>query len=442
MGTAMFIITISIALSYGWGMRGSLIGADKGAVLPGALLGMFLALMSGEEVLRENFVFLAAAGAVGMAYGGTETYGQTLGFIVHRGEPDYAPLKGYAGVFIKGALWQGICGAVLGVMLSAAGGVYYKPVELVIMLAAVPFLQALGVQIFNMPYDKEKGEFPKIYFSLDRREEWGGNVIALAAFLFFILAHKDYYAFFFSLVGIIGGGAGFSIGMAIYDLMNHPLKNGKYLFGSFNDKLSGWKTMELTFGAVAGLAFAVYFAATKNTMLRERLDMIASNGGVWNPLGKGADALARAWVILMAVLLVLYLFEDKIGEHRLDLYSRPLLYILPMAGILLGGRLTAELTAFSFLVFLAAEKTVIDRGDKFSKKQRIALGVVYALFTLASIACQVFGALPPIAYVFVYTLYYIVSNSITSKHYGPTHIVVDSYFILQTIWLTAMVLIY
>ncbi len=438
----IFILTVTVALSYGWGMRGSLIGADKGAILPGALLGMFIALMSGEEVLRQNYVFLAAAGAVGMAYGGTETYGQTIGFIVHRGKPDYAPLKGYAGVFIKGALWQGICGAIIGIMISAAGGKIYSPAEIAIILAAVPFLQAIGVQIFNKPYNKEKKLFPKINFSIDRREEWGGNVVALAALMIFTLVNRDFYSFFFAVTGIIGGGAGFSIGMAIYDFMNHPMKNGKYFFGSFNDKLSGWKTMELTFGAIAGLFFAVYFLATKESMLRPRLMMIEANGGVWNPLGRYAGILPWVWVALLAVSLVLYLFEEKIGEHTLDLLTRPVFYIVPMILVLLGSPLAAKLTAFSLIVFVAAEKTIIDRGDKFSTPLRAILGVIYFGFAVLSVVFQAAGDFSKIGYLLMYTVFYIVSNSITSKHYGPSHIVVNSYFLLQTAWLICALLLF
>ena len=67
MSTVIYVLIISVALSYGWGMRGALIGGEKGALLPGALLGMFLALFSGIETLSSNFYIFAAAGAPGAA---------------------------------------------------------------------------------------------------------------------------------------------------------------------------------------------------------------------------------------------------------------------------------------------------------------------------------------------------------------------------------------
>lgn len=440
MKTLFIILTVSIALSYGWGMRGSLIGSERGAALPGALLGMFLALFSGSELIAEKFYFFAAAGALSMTFGGTQTYGQTLGFIVHRGQPDYDPKKGYIGVALKGGLWHGISGAVLGMMFSAAGGQYYKPIPLAIFILLIPVMQAVGEKIFNSPYAPKEGKFPKLYFSIDRREEWGGNAITLLGLLIFTLVNKDYYAFFFSLVGLAGGAAGFSIGMVIYDFMHHPMKNGKYFFGSFNDKLSGWKTMELTFGAVGGIFFAVYFVATKDTMLKERIDLIEANGGIWNPLGDWSTILP--WISAALVIFVkpVELLGKKISEHTIDFIQRPFVFVVPMLLALLGSDLGAQLGAFSLIVYYAAEKTIFDRIDKFSKKSKPIVIVCFTLITIASVICQAFFELPLIVYILMYTVYYIIANNITTKHYGATHITVTSYFLLQTIYLVAVIL--
>ena len=440
MKTLFVILTVSIALSYGWGMRGSLIGSERGAVLPGALLGMFLALFSGSELIAEKFYYFAAAGAVGMAYGGTQTYGQTLGLIIHRGEPDYAPARGYAGVALKGGLWHGICGAVLGIMFSAAGGQYYSPLAIAVFFAMIPVMQGIGALIFNRPYKPDEGKLPKIYFSLDRREEWGGNAVTLLGLIVFTLVHKDFYSFFFAVTGILGGAAGFSLGMVFYDFMHHPMKNGRYIFGSFNDKLSGWKTMELTFGAVAGVFFAVYFVATKDTMLKERIGLIEANGGIWNPLGNLSNVLPWISAVLIVLVKPIELIEKKLTSHVIDLIQRPFIFVIPMILVLLGSFLSAQLTAFSLIVYFAAEKTVLDRIGKFSKTGRIIVTVIFVLLTLASVICQAYFEIPKIVYILMYTVFYIAANSITSKRYGPTHIIVTSYFLLQTVFLTAFIL--
>ena len=442
MKTLFIILTVSIALSYGWGMRGSLIGSERGAVLPGAILGMFLALFSGSELIADKFYFFAAAGAASMAYGGTQTYGQTLGFIVHRGEKDYNPALGYAGVSLKGGLWHGISGAVIGIMFSAAGGKYYSPVSIAVFFALIPLMQDIGERIFNSPYKPKEGKFPKIYFSIDRREEWGGNAVTLLGLLIFTLVHKDYYSFFFALTGIVGGAAGFAFGMVLYDFVHHPMKNGKYFFGKFNDSVSGWKIMEFTFGAVAGLFFAIYFVATKDTMLKERIDLIEANGGIWNPLGKYAEILPWIAAVLILLAKIPELFQKKITIHTIDLIQRPFIFVIPMILALLGSSLGAQLGAFSLIVFYAAEKTIFDRIDKFSGKSKVAVIVIFTLITVASVICQAFFELPKIAYILMYTVLYIVANGITTKHYGKTHITVNAYFLFQTIYLTIFILLY
>ncbi len=442
METFFIVLTVSIALSYGWGMRGSLIGSERGAVLPGAILGMFLALFSGSEIVAENFWFFAAAGGMSMAYGGTQTYGQTIGLIIHRGKPDYNPRLGYAGVALKGGLWHGISGAVLGIMFSAAGGKYYNPVSIIIFFALIPVMQEAGEFIFNRPFKPEENKLPKIYFSLDRLEEWGGNALTLLGLLIFTLAHKDYYSFFFALVGILGGSAGFSFGMVLYDFMHHPMKNGKYFFGKYKDSVSGWKTMELTFGAVTGIFFAVYFVLTKDTLLKERLQMIEANGGIWNPLGGLADILPWVCAVLVIAVKPVELLGKKITSHIVDIIQRPFVFVFPLILALLGSSLGAKLAAFSLIVYFAAEKTVFDRIGKFKKPVKEIVIIAFTLITMASVICQAFFDLPKIAYILMYTVFYIVANGITTKHYGPTHITVTSYFLLQTIYLTAVILLY
>lgn len=440
---AFFIIlTVSIALSYGWGMRGSLIGCERGAVLPGALLGTFLALFSGSEIIAENFWIFAAVGGVSMAYGGAHTYGQTIGFIINRGKEDYDPKCGYTGVAVKGGLWHGISGAVIGIMFSCAGGKYYSPLSIIIFFALFPVMQYIGELIFNRPYKPEEKKFPKFYFSADRREEWGGNAIALLGLLIFTAVNKDFYSFFFAVTGLIGGAAGFTIGMVIYDFIDHPMKNGKYFFGKYTDCVSGWKTMELSFGAITGIFFAVYFVATKDTMLKERIEMIEANGGIWNPLGNHSTLLAVICAALVIAVKLLEIPSIKISSHTVDLIQRPFIFGFPMILALLGNSFSAKLTAFSLIVYFACEKTIFDRINKFkSKRAKITVITIFTLIAVLSLISQILFELPLIIYILMYTLFYIVTNSITSKHYGKTHITVNAYFLIQTAYLTAVSLL-
>ena len=84
----LFLALAMIGVSYGWGMRGTIIGGEKGAMLPGAIMGMVIALFSTSEVLRENFFVLSAVGAMGMYLGGCMTYGETLGLSMNTNPPE------------------------------------------------------------------------------------------------------------------------------------------------------------------------------------------------------------------------------------------------------------------------------------------------------------------------------------------------------------------
>ena len=119
------ILLTTFASCYAWGMRGTVIGGEKGAMLPGAFIGLILAWFSGGAI-RESFFIPAAAGLMGMTFGGIETYGETIGLVLHRDSPDYRPVKGYSGLALKGALWFSICGGFIGMSMASMSYSFYK----------------------------------------------------------------------------------------------------------------------------------------------------------------------------------------------------------------------------------------------------------------------------------------------------------------------------
>ena len=56
----MFITFSVIAVSWGWGMRGTAIGGEKGAMLPGALLGLSFAVFEGIEKTTDFYFIFSA----------------------------------------------------------------------------------------------------------------------------------------------------------------------------------------------------------------------------------------------------------------------------------------------------------------------------------------------------------------------------------------------
>lgn len=442
MSSIFIILVVSIAVSYGWGMRGTLLGGLRGAVLPGALLGMFLAVFSGNEIIAKNFYIFAAAGASAMAFGGSETYGQTLGFITHRNGEEFNPKKGYIAVFLKGALWQGIAGAVLGMAFSAVSGKYYNGIDIIIIFALIPFVSVLGEKIFNSPYNKAEKKFPRIYFSIDRREEWGGNVLVLLMLLVFTLIRKDWYAFLFGIVGILGGGLGFSLGMKLFDIIANPSKNGKIFAGKNNKYFSGWKAMEFSFGAIAGLLFAVYFVATKDTMLADRIENVKDGMPViTSPLTPYAEILSYISLALVPLIKIVALFEDKIGEHLADLIERPVLYVFPMILAVSGCELSAKLNAFALIVFFASEKVVFERNRKAKASTKIILGIIFGLCSAISVLLCIFTDIPFIAYILMYTVFYLIADNIPFKAIKESGVSVVSNMVAQIIFLIIVSLV-
>ena len=63
-------------MSLGWGLRGSIGGGPLGAMIPGAMIGLALCLLLGRE---QDAGRIAAFAAIGVGFGGQETYGQTVG---------------------------------------------------------------------------------------------------------------------------------------------------------------------------------------------------------------------------------------------------------------------------------------------------------------------------------------------------------------------------
>lgn len=437
MNSIFIVLVISLAVSYGWGMRGMLIGGEKGAALPGALLGMFLALFSGNEYIAERFYYFAAAGAIGMAYGGFEPYAQTMSFILHRDNETFNRKKGYFGLILKGFLWFGICGEIVGMSFSALTGRYYTVTQIILLFLLIPIIQDIGVHIFNKPYNPDKKIFPKLYLSLSSREEWGGNLLMLIALLALSIINKDYYAVGFSVTGMIFGAVGWCIGIFLYDIQIHPMKNGKYIFGKFQEYIDGWKIMEYTLGAVGGLGFGIFFEITKDTLLKERLDIISLNG-FWNPFPEHQSAVA--WIIFAVSLLTLfqYIGKGKKYPRAFEIFERVILFAIPGIPIFLGNGVMAKVMAFSSLVFLAGEQVVFDRAehDKYKARYAVLHGIILAI----SVVCQIVFELPVAAYVIMYWIYYMFADNCTRRKFQGSIFTVNGYFILQGLCLTFIAL--
>jgi hypothetical protein len=114
-------VLAAVTLSIGWGVRGNW-GHEFGAMLPGALCGIVVCLMSGREDWRRRVLYFAMFGAIGWAFGGSMSYMQILTYTGAGNTPGspLAPLAhdiivqnriyGYIGTFMLGFLWAGMGG--------------------------------------------------------------------------------------------------------------------------------------------------------------------------------------------------------------------------------------------------------------------------------------------------------------------------------------------
>ncbi len=368
------VLFAGFAVSYGWGIRGFVIGGEKGALLPGALMGIAVAFFSMGEAGKDFWMFFAAAGALTMFYGGTETYAQTMSFLLSRDKegPYYNQLKkGVIGIFLKGGLWFSIPGFVLAFLPTALTGAY-KIWEVALLFASFPVVSFIGTKIFNVPYDKAKGIHPKLYFSLDRREEWGSNVMIILVLTVFSLVKGDFYALGAGITGFIVGGFGFLLGLVLYDIER---RHGDKIFGKrLHGKgyIDGWKIMEHAFGAFAGGGLMLYFTLTSSHFTR----ILRGVSLVNLPLVNDKYICASVCLGLMCLTALQYplsAFAEKKGKSIdvsvFEQIERPLWSAVPLIFIFLGSPSAAAFGTFGTLAFALCEKCSVEWYERSEYKK-------------------------------------------------------------------------
>lgn len=103
-----YILLAALSLSIGWGIRGDF-GHEYGAMIPGCLTAIAIALMSGRQDWRERVAYFAAFGALGWGFGGSVSYMQVIAY-THSGDMP-TQVYGFFGLFLIGFLWAGMGGA-------------------------------------------------------------------------------------------------------------------------------------------------------------------------------------------------------------------------------------------------------------------------------------------------------------------------------------------
>jgi len=395
----LFIAASGIAVSYGWGMRGTTLGAEKGAMLPGALMGMMIAVFSGSDFLRENFFLLSAAGAMGIYFGGTMSYMQSIGMAGDRNPPEDFR-RGMTGIFVKGCIWYGIFGAFIGMFLSFLSGQFYNEFWRVLLLFGVlPLFALCGSRLFDRPFDAEKGVHPKIYFSRNRPESMGVLFGILVWLVIFQAIHRDTVALAMTLGCLLTGGASWVLGQLLHLKGKWPNKKGKRLFNAFYKKgiQATLKIVECSFGMFAGIGISLTFILIVNfsgkyqtydfslpslTGLDSRIlpaifvalmlvDMTQNFIQRRKTKEEYEYMLARGWISGDELALAL----QKTGrpaskawlryERAREIATFPIFSVIPLFFLFLGSGEVAKLVSFYVLWFVIVEEQAFRRYKRF-----------------------------------------------------------------------------
>ena len=221
----LVMMTAAMAGGMGWGIRGQY-GHETGAMIAGVLVSLVLVFLFCPGNSSIHVIRAAALGTIAMGFGGSITYGQTIG-LTHDGAliGNWEALRwGMLGLAIKGGVWIGFAGLFLGLGL---GGKRYKPFEMFLLVLGMLTAVLVGWWLFNSPHDPENKRLPFLYFSdhwkwepgvefKSRPEIWGGLWCALlTGILYATLAKGDRLARNLALWGMLGGALGFPIGQAL-----------------------------------------------------------------------------------------------------------------------------------------------------------------------------------------------------------------------------------
>lgn len=222
---------VALAVGLGWGIRGDF-GHQLGAMVPGALLAMTFAYVSGQDRMFRMLPLMAFVGAITMSLGGTMSYGTLHGYA--KSASFVNNVYGFVTLFLVGGVWGGPCGAGLGLLLEERPVTFLEWVRavLTVLLWAV-LTHAVVVNMLGFHINPPRSDIAIGFF--------GGM-----AGLFFWLYRNNRR---FGLKGALYGFIGFGMSMAF----SRFLANASHILPIEYDT---WKIMEMGCGMIGGFLVA------------------------------------------------------------------------------------------------------------------------------------------------------------------------------------------
>lgn len=410
---ALFVLLMSAVVgSYTWAMRGTIIGGERGAMLPGAALATVLICAGGVAPVAEAFPFAAAIGAAGMFFGGSEPYGETISLTFSADAQKR--FHGRLGLAVKGAGWFGVFAGILGVGLGAMAG-RYAAWELVLFTALLPVVKWLGILLIWLL----KKRVPALYFSEKRFEVWGGLALLCVYIMLFAAVCGEWFPVLLCVFGLLSGGLGFFVG---------NLFQTKFA-DKGNGYIDSWKWMECTLGAVGGLGVALCWCLFYNRFVRKYALQIVGHSGVWSAFRDKTDAvLLYVWLFLFMLFILRYVFDPKKQStskfidfvyRAEDIFIYPVFCYVPLLLSMCGVARVAELQSFFILLFVIGDKILF--GGEYHDEKIFGKKVYHCVLVLvpAAVLCiQLFTditfsarcTLLTVLFAYLLAEYYVVFN--------------------------------
>ncbi len=309
LATVQLLVAVPLIMAAGWGIRGAF-GHSRGAAMPGAMLGLSLAVLSMRADWWKRGAILGFLGAIGWGFAGSASYGLLIGY--SQGGSWLNSAYGYRGLFIVGGLYGGIGGALLamgftesrsrldqflwpliliyctwlmldglglkGLSLEMVAKNPARPLEThwlydtlwldaaaalllsILLWSFVPRWRQATALIALLSIAWLGGMFLLIEamglrMNPSRGDAWAGCVGMQLAFLFWYWARSNRAAIMLIFYGTLAGGFGFVIGEFIQAL-------GKAKWGPIGQypvlqEFGYWTIMEQTLGGVMGIGIAL-----------------------------------------------------------------------------------------------------------------------------------------------------------------------------------------
>lgn len=188
MRTTAWLLVTALSLSIGWGIRGNY-GHELGAMFPGALAGIAVALGAGRPLWRERVPWIALLGALGWGIGGSMSYSQLIAY-VHSGD-EASRAYGFGALWFVGFLWAALGTGATGLAATLDAPRLTALIRPLLVIAGIDaalwFAEDL-IDRLGLPDDAARHEGSLYWFDAD----WFPVAAMLAGLLVYDLAARRF----------------------------------------------------------------------------------------------------------------------------------------------------------------------------------------------------------------------------------------------------------